>query len=77
MNVHKTCQLKDISIKIIKMNADIFANAHFNYCIVVGEFAQVFKHGDIILYIRRKKKMIKLITYLSAYYRTFLKFTKN
>ena len=33
MNVHKTCQLKDIPTKVIKLNADIFANficIHFN-----------------------------------------------
>ena len=26
MNVHKTCQLKNIHIKLIKMNTQIFAN---------------------------------------------------
>ena len=34
MNVHKTCQLKGIPTKIVKMNADIFANVtclHFSY----------------------------------------------
>ena len=43
MNVRKTCQLKDIPTKIIKMNADIFANLiclHFNCCIDIGEFLQ-------------------------------------
>ena len=51
MNVNKTCQLKDIPTKIIKMNADIFANfirLHFNYYIDIAEFPQVFKHADII-----------------------------
>ena len=51
MNVHKTCQLKDIPTKIIKMNSDIFANficLHFNYCIDIGEFPQEFKSADII-----------------------------
>ena len=41
MNVHKTCQLKDIPTKISKMNSDIFANficLLFNYCIHTGEF---------------------------------------
>ena len=38
-NVPKTCQLKDIPTKIIKVNSDIFANffcLHFNYCIDIG-----------------------------------------
>ena len=51
MNVHKTCQLKDIPTKIIKMNYDIFANficLHFNYCMDTGEFPQEFKNTNII-----------------------------
>ena len=39
MNVHKTCQLKDIPTEIIKMNADIFANficLYFNYSIDIS-----------------------------------------
>ena len=80
MNVHKTCQLKDIPTKIIKMNSDIFANficLHFNYSIDIGEFPQEFKNADINQCIRRKKKVTKLITDLSAYYQISLKFTKN
>ena len=67
MNVHKICRLKDISTKIIKMNAVIFANficLHFNYCRDIGELPQVFKHADIMLV--DKKEVIKLITDLSA-----------
>ena len=59
MNVHKTCQLKDISTKIIKMNSNIFANficVHFNYCIDTGEFPQEFKNGDIIPVHKKKGK---------------------
>ena len=51
MNVDKTCQLKDIPTKFIKMNADIFANfiwLHSNYCIDIGEFPQVFQDADTI-----------------------------
>ena len=60
MNVHKTCQLKDIPTEIIKMNSDIFANfifLHFNYCI--GEFPQEFKNADIIPVHKKKEKSDK------------------
>ena len=69
MNIHNICQSKDIPTKIIKMNADIFANficLHFNYCIDIVEFPLVFEHADIID-VYKKKKVIKLITDLSAY----------
>ena len=59
MNVHKTCQLKDIPTKIIKMNSDIFANftcLPFNYCIDIGEFLQEFKNADIIPVHTKKEK---------------------
>ena len=62
MNVHKTCQLKDIPTKIIKMNADIFANficLHFNYCIDIGEFPQEFKNAEIIPVHKKKEKSDK------------------
>ena len=58
-NVHKTCQLKDIPTKIIKMNSDIFANffcVHFNYCIDIGEFPQEFKNADIIPVHKEERK---------------------
>ena len=79
MNVHKSCQLKDIPTKMIKMNSDIFANficLHFNYCIDTGEFPQEFKNADIIPVHKKKEKSGK-ITDLSAYYQTSLKCTKN
>ena len=41
LNVAKSCQINDITRKVIKMNKDIFANFitdHFNYCIAHGEF---------------------------------------
>ena len=50
MNIRKACQLKEIPTKIIKINADIFANSiciHFNYCIDIGDFLQAFNHADI------------------------------
>ena len=62
MNVHKTCQLKDIHTKIIKINVDIFANficIHFYYCIDVGEFPQAFKHADITPVHKKKEKSDK------------------
>ena len=62
MNVHKTCQLKDITTKIIKMNSDIFANficLHFNYCVDIGEFQQEFKNADIIPVHNEKEKSDK------------------
>ena len=62
MNVHKTCQLKDIPNKIIKMNSDIFANficSHFNYYIDTGEFPQEFKNADIIPVHKKKEKSDK------------------
>ena len=62
MNVHKTCQLKDIPTKIIKMNSDIFANficLHLNYCIDTGEFPQKFKNADIIRVHKKNEKSDK------------------
>ena len=80
MNVRKTCQLKDIPTEIIKMNADIFANficSHFNYFIDIDEFPQEFKNAYNTCTEEERKNVIKLITDLSAYYQTSLKFTKN
>ena len=74
MSLHKSCQIKYIPTRVIKMNADNFINficLHFNYCIDIGECPQVFKHADIIT-VRRKKKVIKLITDLSAYYQKLI-----
>ena len=62
MNVHKTCRLKDIPTKIIKMNADTFPNficLDFNYCIDIGEFLQVFKYADITSVHEKKEKSDK------------------
>ena len=41
------------------MNGDIFANficLHFNYCIDIVGFPQVFKHADVIPADNKKKK---------------------
>ena len=62
MNVYKTCQLKYIPTKIIKMNAHIFTNficLHFNYCIKIGEFPQGVKIADIIPVHKKKEKIDK------------------
>ena len=59
MNVHKTCQLKDIPTKIIKMNSNIFAHLtslHFNYCIDINEFLQEFKNADIMPVPKKKER---------------------
>ena len=44
------------------MNAGIFANficLHFNFCIDIGEFLQVFKHVDILPADKKKEKSDK------------------
>ena len=41
---------KDISTKIVKLNADIFRNKirkDFNNCLEKGEFSFVIKHADV------------------------------
>ena len=50
LNVAKTCQVNDISTKVIKIIKDIFANFitdHFNYCIANGEFPDELNHDDV------------------------------
>ena len=79
MNLHKTCQLKVSPIKIIKLNADIsayFICLHSN-CIDIGEFPQEFENANIMPVPKKKGKSDKLITNLSTYCKTSLKFTKN
>ena len=59
MNVHKTCQLKDIPTKIIEMNSNIFAHftsSRFNYCIDINEFLQEFKNADIMPVHKKKER---------------------
>ena len=61
MNLHKTCQLKVIPIKIIKLNADIsayFICLHSN-CIDIGEFPQEFENANIIPVPKKKWKSDK------------------
>ena len=51
LNVAKSCQINDITTKVIKRNKYIFANSitdHFNYCTAYGEFPDELKHSDII-----------------------------
>ena len=70
MNVHKTCELKYVPSKINKMNADVFVNfisLQFSYYIDLGEFPLDIKHADIVPLHKKKKKVITLITDLSAY----------
>ena len=52
------------------MNADVFVNfisLHFSYYIDLGEFPLDIKHADIVPLHKKKKKVITLITDLSAY----------
>ena len=61
-NTHKTCQLKDIPTKTIKMNDDIFTSficIHFNYCIDIGDFPQALKHSDVTPVHKKKEKSDK------------------
>ena len=82
MKVHKNCKLKDIPTRIIKMNADIFANficLHFNYFIDIDEFPQVFKHANIIPVHKKKEKSdrtnyrpVNILPYLSEIYKKLI-----
>ena len=80
MIVQETYHLKGIPTKIITMNPGIFANfvcLLFNFPIDISEFPQEFKNTDTIPAHKKEEKVTKLITDLSAYYRTSLKITKN
>ena len=47
----KACQSTDIPTKIIKLNADTFANYIFkncNYSLENGKFSCVLKHADVV-----------------------------
>ena len=79
MDVHKTCQLKDIPTKIIKINSNIFAHftsLHFNYCIDINEFLHEFKSADIMPVHKKKEKddknnyrLVSVLSNLSKIYK--------
>ena len=52
LNINKACQNTAFLTKIIKLNADLFANfifRNFNYCLQKDEFPCVHKHADLYL----------------------------
>ena len=60
----KACQSTDIHTKIIKLNADTFANyifKNYNYCLENGKFSCVLKHADVAsVHKKKEKKTINL-----------------
>ena len=51
LDISKAYQNIDIPIKIINLNADLFATyifRNFNYCLKKGEFPFVLKHVDVL-----------------------------
>ena len=58
LDTSKLTQSEDIPYKIIKDNADIFANfilQNFNNCIIDGNFPDKFKKADISPVIYKRK----------------------
>ena len=58
LDTSKLTQSEDIPYKIIKDNADIFANfilQNFNKCIIGGNFPDKFKKADISPVIYKRK----------------------
>ena len=58
MNINKACQNTDIPTKIIKSNANLFADyifRNFNYCLEKGEFSCVFKRAEVVP-VQKKEK---------------------
>ena len=82
LNVAKSCQTNYITVKVIKMNKDIFANFitnHFNYCIAHGEFPDELKHADVIPVHKKNEKCYKtnyrpvgILTNISKIYKKLL-----
>ena len=65
LKVAKSCQINDITTKVIKMNKDIFANFitdHFNYCIAYGEFPDELKHAEVYPFTKIMKSVTRKIT---------------
>ena len=59
LSVAKSCQINDISTKVIKMNKDIFPNFitdHFNYCIAYGEFPDELNTLTLYLPVHKKNE---------------------
>ena len=61
LDTSKLTQSEDIAFKIIKDNADIFANfisQKFNQCIIEGKFPDRLKKAGIVLSLRKETIMI-------------------
>ena len=58
----KSAQSEDIIFKIVKDNADIFANfilQSFNKCIIDGKFPDQLKKQTLVLFLEKETIMIK------------------
>ena len=64
LDTSKSTQSEDIPFKIIKDNADIFANfilQNFNKCIIDGKFPDQWKKQTLVLSLKRETIMTKPI----------------
>ena len=64
LDTSKSPQSEDIPFKIIKDNADIFANfilQNFNKCIIDGKFPDQLKKQTLVLSLKKETIMIKPI----------------
>ena len=64
LDTSKSTQSEDIPFKIIKDNADIFANfilQNFNKCIIDGKFPDQLKKHTLVLSLKKETIMIKPI----------------
>ena len=75
LNFKKSCQIEDISTKIIKLNKDLIAKftvGNFNSCIDEVEFPSELLHADIVPIHKKKdtssKSNNRLLSILSTYF---------
>ena len=64
MNIVKAWENADIITRILKLNADLFANyisRNFNYCLEEGELPSAVKHTDAVLVHKKIEEMIEQI----------------
>ena len=64
LGTSKSTQSEDIPFKIVKDNADIFANfilQNFNKCIIEGKFPEQLKKQTLFLSLKKETIMIKPI----------------
>ena len=65
LKIKKFCQQENIPTKIIKLNKDLVAKfiaKKFNSCLDEGKSPSELKHTDIVQFIKRKKRVTKVIT---------------